>query len=642
MSLVITSNQAIENGPQQSNAFKPFSYQNRLLNTMKIPPRSEIALQSAKINKNGLFVLDRSNSGFNHYFGTPVEDVHSEDINDTTTQPFRAVIGSGEAFRAGDVKNEVNIEDMANEIQKGINQATFHPSLINGVDSTTVAVSADYSTSEDFEGFKFVATQATAKTSKTVFTDTALTDISSSGFNGTFTQAAGEATSTNGAGFLVQNREYPISQNQGTCVINFSDANTSGRWMAGLSRINRKVETELGKTEFVPEYFEYGVRGTSTTGIRLRNQFRYADICICRVGDNLRVFQSGSRTIGSGNGIYMNEVIYYGSHNTNFADIYDLSRNNAGAAPPLPAGKKYRKVKFTLNNEELSIHMIRDDDTEDLLCDFTTMRGTTSGTAANKNECLNPVNAAKWAMYPMMAASGGGGVGGQKMKIEKLDHYTNYPAYDASTYFNYDWWGWSQKYNQLNFCRSLEKRAWNNYSRTTTNHGDGASGLLTPKKVNADGGMTDYDSLIITARSKEYGPPTDFTNTQFTLGYVGQPVSIPTASTNVATTNESSTVPKLISNISLFIRLNNFTQSSMNARMGTLSKIVAHLPRFDNSGNETGGLYFEPHEKTYVALNNTEPLYINSFDVDIVYENETLCTALSGKTIICFHIRQQK
>ena len=74
MSLVITSNTSQENSPEFSNAFKPFSYQNRLLNTMRIPPNSEIALQSAKINKNGLFVLDRSNADFCHYFGTPIGD----------------------------------------------------------------------------------------------------------------------------------------------------------------------------------------------------------------------------------------------------------------------------------------------------------------------------------------------------------------------------------------------------------------------------------------------------------------------------------------------------------------------------------------------------------------------------------------
>ena len=113
MSLVVTSNIATEDDPSFSNVFKPFSYQNRLLNTMRIPPMSEIALQSAKINKNGLFILDRANSGFCHYFGTPIEDLHNDDIENSTTQPFRAVIGAGEAFRAGDKKNEVNIDDMA-------------------------------------------------------------------------------------------------------------------------------------------------------------------------------------------------------------------------------------------------------------------------------------------------------------------------------------------------------------------------------------------------------------------------------------------------------------------------------------------------------------------------------------------------
>ena len=44
MSLVITSNKALENAPDFSNGFKPYSYQNRLLNTMRIPPNSEIKM----------------------------------------------------------------------------------------------------------------------------------------------------------------------------------------------------------------------------------------------------------------------------------------------------------------------------------------------------------------------------------------------------------------------------------------------------------------------------------------------------------------------------------------------------------------------------------------------------------------------
>ena len=66
MSLVITSNipKDEELRPDTSNTFKPYSYQNALLNTMKIPPMSEIALESCKITKNGLLSISAENSAF--------------------------------------------------------------------------------------------------------------------------------------------------------------------------------------------------------------------------------------------------------------------------------------------------------------------------------------------------------------------------------------------------------------------------------------------------------------------------------------------------------------------------------------------------------------------------------------------------
>ena len=630
MSLVVTSNIATEDDPAFSNVFKPFSYQNRLLNTMRIPPMSEIALQSAKINKNGLFILDRANSGFCHYFGTPIEDLHDDNFENSTSQPFRAVIGAGEAFRAGDKKNEVNIDDMAGEIKKGMDQATFHPSLITGENTTGNVVTPLYDgTSLAFRGFKFVTTQQTAKTTR-VAANIDWTDISKNNAY-TFTQAAGAVTSTNINGFYVQNREYPISQNAGTAIFNFSEANSGGRWMVGLSRINKQRDIGAGNVDYLPTYFDDSITNAALlSGVQTRNQLLYCDVAVMRVGTELRVYQTGSRTgAGVGDGIFMNQVTYYGLHNANFAAVYDIGTN----------ADNYRKVKFVLNNEELQIYLVDNLAAEVLLCDYTTLRAA----GAVKNECLNPVNAAKWALYPTCAASGNSGAGGQEITLESVDHYTNYPAFDETKYFNYDWWGWSQEYGETIFCKKVEMRDWNNFSRTTSNHGVGANGLLAPKGVNGSGGMADYDSILITARSQAYGTSTNECNTQFTLGFSGDPISNPLApANNLITTTESTSTPKLVSNISLFIRLNNFTQNSVNARQGTTSKIVAHLPRFDNSGNETGGLYFEPHEKTYLSLNNPEEILINSFDVDIVYDNETLCTSLTGKTIVCFHIRQSK
>ena len=631
MSLVITSNVSQEDTPEISNAFKPYSYQNRLLNTMRIPPNSEIALQSAKINKNGLFILDRTNADFCHYFGVPIGTDPTKlaplgtgeqiaDLDSSTTQPFRGVIGAGAAFGAGG-KNERNIEDMANDLQAGVNECAFHPSLIKAKGNTfesTIKVTPEYDgTNLNFKGFKFVTTQETAALTTRVAADITWTDISKNNSYG-FTQNAGEVTTTNTDGFYVQNREFPIAQNGGVAAFDVTNTGTSS-WLCGLSRINKPMDIGGGDFAHLPQYFDTTKSvGALATGRYIADQFRYADIAVVRSGLEIRVFQVGSDSGSVGrpavNGIYMNEIIYYGAWNANY--------NTPALA------NQIEKVKFTLNNEEFKIEVYDNGPKKfQLLADHTTLKAA----GAVKNQCLNPINAAEWALYPVCACKGTVAAN-RSITLESIDHYPSYPVYTDNLYDEYDWWGWSQRNNQTVFCLELEKRPWNDASVAT---------LLTPKGIDSKG-MEDYSSVFITAKSVAYGDSTNECSSSRLLGYEGQPVSVPVVTSKTVTTNESASVPKLISNISLFIRLNNFTQNSVNARQGTTSKIVAHLPRFDNSGNETGGLYFEPHEKTYLALGNTEELLINSFDVDFVYENETLCTALTAKSVVCFHIRQMK
>ncbi len=629
MSLVITSNVAQENNPEFSDAFKPYSYQNRLLNTMRIPPNSEIALQSAKINKNGLFVLDRTNADFCHYFGTPIgtdatkiaagEEI--EDLDSSTTQPFRGVIGAGEAFDAGG-KNERNIEDMTADLQKGVDACAFHPSLIKAKGASfesSIKVTPEYdSTSLNFKGFTFVSTQEDAALTNRGAANITWTDVSkNNAYN--FTQAAGTVTSSDADGFYVQNREYPIAQNGGEAIFNITGANT-GPWMCGLSRINKPIDIGDGDFAHLPPYFDFSrTSGTILSGRYARGQYRYADFCVCRVAGKLRVFQSGtdSRAAGTNvgaNGTYMNEIIYYGGWNAQYPNLADAD--------------DIENVKFTLNNENMKIEVYdKNDKKYYILCDYTTLKAA----GAVKNQHLNAVNATEWAMYPVCAASGGA-AGGKAIELDKVLHYPNYPIYTDNRYSDYDWWGWSQENNQTALCLALEKRPWNDANFVQD---------LVPQGIDSKG-MDNYSSVFITVKSVAYGDSTNECSSSRLLGFEGQPISVPVATSKLITTNKSASVPQLISNISLFIRLNNFTQNSVNARQGTNSKIIAHLPRFDNSGNETGGLYFEPHEKTYLALGNTDEILINSYDVDFVYENETLCTALTGKTVVCFHIRTSK
>jgi hypothetical protein len=70
MSLVITSNtpQNQINTPTKGINL-PYSYTNHLQGTLKIPPQSQIAVQSVKINKSGNIQLNKYNTQFGFYVG---------------------------------------------------------------------------------------------------------------------------------------------------------------------------------------------------------------------------------------------------------------------------------------------------------------------------------------------------------------------------------------------------------------------------------------------------------------------------------------------------------------------------------------------------------------------------------------------
>lgn len=625
MSLVITSNVALEDRPDTSEVFKPYSYQNRLLNTMVIPANSEIALQSAKINKNGLALLNRANSNFNHYFGPKVGTTLCPDISHSTQTPFPGVIGKGELFGAGGTA-ERNVDDLANDIQSGLNAVAFNPVLIESSQPKNIVVDVEVDANKAFEGFKYEVTQNSRNT-KYVAATLPWTDISVNKSH-TFTQALGVATSTSGKGFHLQNKNYPISQGQGSVTISFDDMNGSGAtrqpWVIGLGRINDRFDINDNTYEY-PQYCNLTSYKADAKAPQVAGMPIYSDISIGRSGENLCVWQSGVDSSARLSGTKMNEVVYWGAQNANFPgpDRYNLKTNNSNG--------KYTKVKFTLDNEHMTIDLLTADDTPTLLVDFIKSKAN----GGTKNNLLAPICAPKMAMYPIVAC----GKTGKTASIIQLFSYENYPSWEQSKYTNYDFWGYSQQNKLTRWSMEVEKRFWNDFGDTTS--GALGDGTIVPLLTDDGEVLLSYESKIITSPSIEYGLDiTNLASTGRTLGFFNNPVTTPLTDVDGFQTTISTSVPKLVSDTSLFIRLNNFTQNTINARQGTISKIIAHLPRFDNSGNDQGGLYFEPNEKTYLSLNNPEEIRINSFDLDIVYDNEVLCTALSGKTIIALHIRK--
>lgn len=93
---------------------------------------------------------------------------------------------------------------------------------------------------------------------------------------------------------------------------------------------------------------------------------------------------------------------------------------------------------------------------------------------------------------------------------------------------------------------------------------------------------------------------------------------------------------------SMFVRLKNQALNSYNANMRSISNIIYSAPRFDAQGNTKGLLFFEPHERVYVKMNNPTELILNSLDIDIVDVNEKVLNDLVGNTLVILHIRKSK
>tara|TARA_R110001599_G_scaffold120501_3_gene291570 strand:+ start:3062 stop:5041 length:1980 start_codon:yes stop_codon:yes gene_type:complete len=133
-------------------------------------------------------------------------------------------------------------------------------------------------------------------------------------------------------------------------------------------------------------------------------------------------------------------------------------------------------------------------------------------------------------------------------------------------------------------------------------------------------------------------------NIKLLLGFIQDTLTTSTPPTIVGSVNTySGSLHPTFSVNNLFIRLNNFSQTSVNGGIGRPSKIIYTMPRFDNAGNESGsGLYFEPAERVYLSLGNTETLYINEFDITMVDNREVLTRTLHGTSVVCLHFRQRK
>ena len=145
MSLLITSSKQSRGGSSQTidiGIEKPYNYINNFLNSVKIPPGSEIAVESVKINRDPLIqTKDKLLMG---WFGKRFHQTSGSSVSETSEYVIPSLVMEAETKARAPTEYADLLKESFNDMY------SYHPEF--NVNKTAVSVS--YSTSGTFTGFE--------------------------------------------------------------------------------------------------------------------------------------------------------------------------------------------------------------------------------------------------------------------------------------------------------------------------------------------------------------------------------------------------------------------------------------------------------------------------------------------------------
>ncbi len=639
MSLVICSNLETDANinARESSIYKPYNFRNSLSSNLKIPKNAQIALQSCKINLDGTITIGQEARQFFYYFGQYIDGTTLTQ-NDSVAYPVRATL-----FDTQQGTTQVNVEQLAEEIQNAINRVNYHPNL-RGL--ATVDVERNASTGE-FKGFKFQQSQYLTLTANRPPTTSALDSFRVAirndptkknytyfGSTGIF-RMDGVAATRNRTGSIYFNVP-PMSHFKGKCeynisdVLNASDGNGSHcTFMVGLSRGYNSVYNRNRQLLTPPNFiynrgneFDRVIRNFVDFGVRYNRGRKELEL--------VHTVVNSANTLGSSpevrraTDVLMFQKVVYHNGSSDFRVPYNACTNASDIG----------SVVFTLDGEVVNVDL----KTRDGLRTYNLYKYDANNA---KEDNLKMVSQDCWDLLPSMSLRANDNHTRPQITLERFNGTnTVYSEYDLETDMKC---GWSQQLTldgRQNTLLSFQTRPFYDYGILPN-----ASSPLEYSVGGANLTRFTGRSPVIIMKESEYYPDTLGANVAEIFGYG----SIPNNGDAVYWTNNASTniiaispqVPKLLSTRSIFVRVENMTQQSINARQGNKSTIIAHLPRFDGQ-NETGRLYFQPNQMIFLDLNNPEEININNFDISFVYSNEQYCTSLTGQSIVCLYLKSKE
>lgn len=642
MSLIITSSAETDETNQMGVAI-PYQYRNHIKNPLLIPPNSEVAVESVKLNR--MPVLDYGNSiKTNFWFGERLATNASYDDQTSYFMPAdNKIIGSKTPA------------DFAEQF-KTILQETYsmHPEI----NSQAIEVNVKLSASNVFEGFQYKIPQVGAAAASVVLPDSCeLSEINAVAA----TYSSGVITSGGADCFvqlLPQNAEGgPLSLLSGS--LTYDGLDPAENVIVGLSRpyafdfspgrgayqgftADGKVMGNGNNSPFGPSWFKKGLGP---------NKSVYMDYAVENRGDSVRLYQFTQ----SNNGVpRMVEIEYY-NKNAGANNVNNGPNSSFATGTPIPSASM-GSVTFTVDNEKVAVSVSGKVVVE--INDFSS--------ASFKNQIPMPTSIANWKMYPTVYFEDNGA----NVVIGNYACRTN-----STIYNNLPETSWitrtklpamiqrGRTLSQADSAATDEKASppWNDafnwnqkiYDRAIykplLSVGFPASNVIRNYKgLTGSAIMEDYENIFIMGGNEKYIDrriQSWQANSTKQLGFFPLSINPDSGMAHGAydgASFASSEVPTLTSTQSSFIRVPTLTHETYNFNTGNPSKILFQIPRFDNSGAEVGGLYFQNGDKTFIDLKNAAPIRLTDIDVQIVRKDETFVDDLTGSTEVVFIVRPKK
>ena len=666
MTFLITSNTTdiSENPVNTTGMNKPNSYINTLSQTIEIKPNSEIAVDSIKFTRNGNVQIDDSNNQFAVYVG---RDLNADDLSLMRVSGFpnRTWI-QGESGTS-------NPEGLADRIKYGLyNGLGQHP---NFVPITDAGLKVELKNgSGAFTGFKYSFTQNLSGSKTHIpavagqggYVSTNTTDlncvVSASGATGVILKKVDPEELVGDLSVIGQ--KYPLNLANGSVVFTYNSSlagNAGSLWEVGLTRgtLNEyQAHGTLGgaNTEGfgMPHY-----AGTSGGG-NIANSKRFFDYSVASVYDVatdkfiIKVFDFSF--FGTDAGVSSNDL--NGVHRRREVD-YGTAKISGS----------FTKVKFLAKGDNIHISLINSAGAETMLV---------NNSSGDKDKRMKMLSITTYYLFPKVNIYDEPNAS-RMMVIDGYDGLNIPTPRYSDTNLSYQYGGrvdsgivgapalignwFNGDFTYQDFQMSLLRGAGNSISSTyglcdlldSRDPLDMNSTFLpTLQNLNASGGVNKNITIITSSDPRYNGRNTSIAGgwtrdcgAQNVMGFELTPTQTINTYQGVTQGNlgviESKSIPQMTSNKSLFIRLPDLPVESFNTGKGGMSKIILHLPRFDNAGNDVGGLFFKSPEKLYVPINNPQTIRINSLKVEICNVDEkTEDVDIVGQTIVCFDVRTQR